>query len=257
MLNLATVFSDALVALDEHAEFLMTRPLPATIFLMQRDVINHYRYALTHYFDLTLDEAFLQNSSHGPPYSKWAKFTNSDFEMFSFAFHNLLRYTSRFIHETQCAALTKSERFHERAIQSNKFTFPICDMRHKNIGIRIEENRVLAITPFATGPHFVGRCTTRYEGTEIIHEHTITDSDGTEHATILTQDEYRKLVEVLKEQRYDISDRKVISTLKNDGLAEVAVLSDQIRAFGDLVNCYYAEMDVATGFEAMNESWWV
>jgi hypothetical protein len=44
------------------------------------DVVNAAEYALTHYFPLTLTESFLQNSSIGTPYQKWAKFTNDDFQ---------------------------------------------------------------------------------------------------------------------------------------------------------------------------------
>jgi hypothetical protein len=36
---------------------------------------------LTHYLPLTLAEPFLQNSSLGPPYHKWALFTNDDFKI--------------------------------------------------------------------------------------------------------------------------------------------------------------------------------
>jgi hypothetical protein len=76
--------------------------------MMQLDAVNHYRHALDHYFTLTLNEPFLQNSSIGTPYQKWAYFTNEDFGMLSFAIHNLLRYTSRLVHETEGMALRHS-----------------------------------------------------------------------------------------------------------------------------------------------------
>jgi hypothetical protein len=43
------------------------------------DVVNAAGHALFHYLPLNLDEPFLQNSSIGTPYQKWAKFTSDDF----------------------------------------------------------------------------------------------------------------------------------------------------------------------------------
>jgi hypothetical protein len=259
MLNLAKVFSDAIVALGRDSEFLQTGPLPATIFLMQRDVINHYRYALTHYFGLSLDEGFLQNSSLGPPYAKWAKFTNDDFAMLSFAVHNLLRYTSRFIHETECARLVKAERFSERAVRSNSYTNPICDVkfRQRSIGIRIEADHVLVKTPFAPRPYFEGKFVNQSDGNETVIRHITTDSNGFEKVDILTQAEYWELTQTLREYRYDISDRTVITTFTTDGMSETDLLVDHNNAFGDMVNRYYQDRTVATEFDAKNESWWV
>ena len=151
MLNLAPIFDDASEALDEFGSFLEIPPLPTAIFLMQRDVVNHYRHALTHYLDLTLKESFLQNSSLGTPYEKWAKFANDDFAMLSFAVHNLLRYSSRLIHTTRCRGLISAGRFPEMKTRSNEYTTPLCEIKYagKNIGVRILPDYSLAVTPFA------------------------------------------------------------------------------------------------------------
>lgn len=53
--------------------------LAAAILFHLEDVANAVDYATTHYFPLSLREPFLQNSSIGTPYQKWAKFTNEDF----------------------------------------------------------------------------------------------------------------------------------------------------------------------------------
>lgn len=98
MLHLDFVFDDAIRALTEHADRLAIAPLPATVYLMQMDVINHYRHALDHYLTLLLNAPFLQNSSLGTSCQKWDHFTNEDFALLSFSVHNLLRYTSRLIH---------------------------------------------------------------------------------------------------------------------------------------------------------------
>src|SRR5262249_15153183 len=49
MLNLVFVFDDAVRALAGHSDRLVVASLPAAVYLMQVDVINHYRYALDHY----------------------------------------------------------------------------------------------------------------------------------------------------------------------------------------------------------------
>jgi hypothetical protein len=54
--------------------------LAVVIYHLLGDVVNAGGHALTHYFPQTLTEPFLQNSSIGTPYQKWAKFTNDDFQ---------------------------------------------------------------------------------------------------------------------------------------------------------------------------------
>lgn len=44
------------------------------------ELLKTAHHALVHYFTLTLNEEFLQNSHIGAPYQKWAKFTNDDFQ---------------------------------------------------------------------------------------------------------------------------------------------------------------------------------
>jgi hypothetical protein len=142
MLNLTIIFDDANRGLTEHATRLAVFALPAAVYLMQRDVINHYNYALDHYFTLTLQESFLQNSSIGPPYQKWAYFTNQDFGLLSFTIHNLLRYTSRLFHESEGAVLVAEGRYSELGPRSNRYTNLLCEIkyRRKAVGISIEDN---------------------------------------------------------------------------------------------------------------------
>ena len=63
MLNLRPIFVDALEVFSEFGNELSINSLPAAVYMMQLDVVNHYEYALTHYFPLTLNEDFLKNSS--------------------------------------------------------------------------------------------------------------------------------------------------------------------------------------------------
>ena len=54
--------------------------LQVVMYHLLGDVVNAAEYTLIHYFPLSLAEPFLQNSSIGTPYQKWAKFTNEDFQ---------------------------------------------------------------------------------------------------------------------------------------------------------------------------------
>ena len=154
MLNLDPIFAHAIVALEQHSELVRTPPLPAAIFMFQRDVANHYQYALTHYLCLSLDAAFLQNSSLGSPYDKWAKFTNDDFQLLTFSIHGLLRYTSRLVHETTCRALADERRFREAKALSGVYTEAICEIgRARSIGIEVHAAHTLSVTAF--GPELL------------------------------------------------------------------------------------------------------
>lgn len=151
MLNLVTIFEHVVNAFIDFEDALEVRPLPTTVYLMQRDVINHYRYALTHYFPISLSEPYLQNSSIGPPYEKWRKFTNEDFDLLAFTIHNLIRYTSRFIRETIGRGLEKQGRFHEiKEVMGDRYTGPLCDIKYGKqwIGIQIGPDNSLELTPF-------------------------------------------------------------------------------------------------------------
>ena len=150
MLNLAPIFRFATDSMREFGEHLNVPPLPTTVFLMQRDVINHYRYASTHYFPISLSETYLQNSSIGTPYEKWAKFTNDDFDLLDFACLNLMRYTSRLIYSTAYNGLVDSGRARETRERCDLLTSPICDYKYNNkrIGIQINDNQTMTIFRF-------------------------------------------------------------------------------------------------------------
>ena len=150
MLNLSPIFRFATDSMHEFGEHLNVPPLPTTVFLMQRDVINHYRYAATHYFPISLSEPYLQNSSIGTPYEKWRKFTNDDFELLGFACLNLMRYTSRLIFSTTYNGLIDSGRARETKERCDLLTSPICDHKFENkrIGIQVNEDETMTIFRF-------------------------------------------------------------------------------------------------------------
>lgn len=156
VLNLLPLFSDACAALERNPA-LTVPSLPAAVSMMQRDVTNHYRHALTHYFDLSLEEHFLQHSSFGSPYAKWAKFTNEDFEALTFSAHNLIRYTGRLLLMTELKQLASNRQLGEMKDRSNAYTNPLLEIRYqqKRIGLMVQSDHIVSLTPF--GPSLQSR----------------------------------------------------------------------------------------------------
>jgi hypothetical protein len=75
-------------------------PLSVVLYHHLGDLLNACRHALTHYFPLTLNESFLQKSSHGTPYQKWAFFTNKDFQDVDECLRRFLIVCYRYYEET-------------------------------------------------------------------------------------------------------------------------------------------------------------
>jgi hypothetical protein len=258
MLDLAFIYDDAVRALTAHAHRLAIAPLPATVYLMQVDVINHYRHALDHYLTVPLDESFLQNSSLGTPYQKWAYFTNEDFRRLSFAVHNLLRYTSRLVHESECLDLCDSERYAEMGRISNTYTDSLCEVRYrgKTIGVTVHPDHRLSITAMRTewGPERV-ICRSA-AGEPAAYFRIDRCPDGTEREQPIGLDEYRRVVETIQTEWIDIRDRARLDELRERGHAEVAVLHDRNRAFKQVCDSFYRARPVVEPFENLNESYW-
>ena len=216
MLDLSSLYEDSINALDRHGGYLEVRSLPPAVFMMQRDVINHYRYALEHYFTISLSEPYLQNSSHGSPYQKWAFFVNENWGMLSFTVHQLLRYTSRLIHETEMKMLLATGRASEMKDVSNDYTDPLCDFRHneRKIGIHVSQEYSLTVTPL---------------------RQSRTSAHQSEH---------------------EIRDRSVLASLKADGLAEIALLDTLNHRFAAVCSEYCKDGEIAKDFDNLIESYW-
>jgi hypothetical protein len=236
MLNLAFIFDDAIHGLTQYAKDLEVVPLPAAVYMMQVDVINHYDHALEHYLTTALDEPYLQGSSLGTPYQKWAYFTNEDFGILSFTIHNLLRYTSRLIHETEGLvlhgklssahterSLQSREKFVEQAkSRSNSYTDPICELRHRNksIGVMVHDDHRLSI------------------------------------AAVRTRRAKRPM-ETIQTETIDIRDRSRLVTLRNRGRVEIAELRSRNRVFAEVCDAFYQSRRVAQPFANLNASYWI
>jgi hypothetical protein len=258
MLNLAFVFDDAIRALAGHSDRLEIASLPAAVYLMQVDVINHYRYALDHYLTVPLEAPFLQNSSLGPPYQKWAYFTNEDFGMLSFAVHNLLRYTSRLVHESECISLRESGRYAERKRTSNAYTDPICEIRYRNksIGITFHDDHRLSIIAVRTErspERVIARST---GGGPTLFFRVTSDPDGNEQEQPIGLEEFQRVTETIRAETIDIHDRSRLRILRERGQREIAGLQERNCAFAEICNVFYQSRRVTEPFEKLNESYW-
>lgn len=261
MLNLSYITEDANAAMAGYADRLAVAPLPAAVYMMQVDVLNHYRYALTHYLTLTLNEPYLQKSSLGTPYQKWAFFVNKDFELLSFAIHNLLRYTSRLVHETQWpnGGRDTSEYMRSFKDKSNTYTGPLCDIKYKDkpIGIRVHDDPRLTVTGIRAWSHRdpVIMWNTTSGPCEFVR--VVKDRSGQEQEEPTDAAGFERAMETLETEIVDIRDRSRLDTIRDRGVLEIAALSESNRAFGDLCNAYYASRKVAESFKNLIQSYWV
>lgn len=79
MLEGLAAFSDYVIRISTVARGRRCGPLALVVHYLLGDMANAAELALSHYFPLTLSEPYLQSSSIGSPYQKWATFTNDDF----------------------------------------------------------------------------------------------------------------------------------------------------------------------------------
>ena len=257
MLNLSFMFDDANLAIEGYANCLAVAPLPATVYMMQMDVINHYRHALDHYFTLTLDEPFLQNSSLGTPYQKWAYFTNENFARLSFSIHNLLRYTSRLVHETACAAMNRGRRHQDAGRISNSYTIPLCEIKHsgKPIGIRVHDDHQLSITAIRGGPIREHVVMEWREGGPTGYFRVTGEAEGKDCKVPINKEEYTRIAEKIKAKTVDIRDRSTLTRIRERGQVELADLIERNRVFGETCNAFYRSQKVAQPFANLIESY--
>lgn len=256
MLNIACIFEEASRA-TPHFNCLQVMPLPAAVYMMQLDVINHYRYALDHYFTLTLREPYLQNSSMGTPYQKWAFFANKDFDMLAVAAQNLMRYTSRLTNESECVALHKAERFSEMKGRGSTHIGALVELRdgRKAIGVRVNEDNSLSISALRAGPiaeHIVSRGSITGPGETVV---VTTGADGKTHERVIGREEYIRLTEDVRTQKIAIGDRSILATLRERGHAEIAALVELNRIFGEATNTFYRSRNVAQPFSNCVPEW--
>jgi hypothetical protein len=251
MLNLAFLFDDAIQALTVHPERVQVPPLPAAVHLMQVDVINHYRYALNNNFTLFLQSPTLQNSSLGSPYQKWAFFTNKYFEMFSFAVHNLLRYTARLAQ----ALLVEEPNDELRAWQAKDCLY--IDLkselaRHqKPVGIFVHEDNTLTLTALIVDPPQGLLMATGKIGEPAQYHVLEIDETGREVKKPITKEEFKARESQMRPKRIDIGDRTILNDLQARGMAEIQTLVERNQKFAAACNTFYESRKPSEPFSSL------
>jgi hypothetical protein len=218
MLNLKEPFNDAVRAFQEAGKRVHVSPLPSVVYMLQRDVINHYRHALMHYLTVDLSSPFLQNSSHGTPYQKWAKFTNEDFDRLFFSISNLLRYTARLIEDME-------ERHGELTELTNRYISWLVDIRFGRIfiGVRCEQDNRVSLMSLPVPPPPPGTT---------FRTNSIAIQDGSAR-------------------------KEGLQRVQADGQTELTSLMEIHETFAALCKQYYSQHAIIAPFEKMHELYYI
>lgn len=153
MLNVSPFFQLAIDAMDGPRSP-EVKLAPLVVLAAQQDFLNHLSYAANHYLTVPLTAPFLQKSSIGTPYQKWAKFTNEDFNLLDYSFWLLLQSTSRLWHEVHMrypldrAVLAADHDAYQKIKQtSNRFTNLVCARKFNDcrVGLTILENESIEV----------------------------------------------------------------------------------------------------------------
>jgi len=225
MLNLKPIYEDSLDSLKNGAEALQVNSLPISVFMMQKDVINHYKYAFEHYFDLSLKEPFLQNSSLGSPYDKWRKFANDDFELLFFSIKTLVTFSSRLFHESELRQRLAERDLDNLKMDSNRYTNLICDFKYKKykLGIIVNEDETLLLSAF--------------------HPEGIRVSDNQWSS--------------VKNEVIDISNRAILKEICQRAKKEIGELELINERYKALCQNFCKKFDLFSDYENLHQSYWV
>ena len=225
MLNLEFLFKDAIQSLRTGANMLQIPSLPVSVFMMQQDLLNHYEYAINHYFNLTLNDSFLQNSSLGTPYQKWKESTNYDFKLLFFTIRILTTFTSRLYHESDQRQRIADKDFDTLKKDSNRYTNLICEFKYKNrkVGIEVNENETLTIFSI------------------VLEGVLLEDGNWTS----------------ISSKEIDISDRSVLKKIVDEAKKEIDELDKLKNTY--IVECkkYIRERNIFSEYKNIHQSYWV
>jgi hypothetical protein len=190
-------------------------PLAFVIHYLMRGLIQAARSALTHYFPLTLQEHFLQDSRHGTPYQKWAFITNQDFAQVDRALRLLLntsfawRSRTRWITDTpDGATLTRMSLCFDH-IKKHHVTCAVDSQQPTLILSGIQHLQWSSVIGWGDkGPIF------------------------------------EELPPTLLTCTVDISDRRRLSELQQDGLAELARMESHANGLAEWLQLHYRMDDI-------------
>lgn len=224
MLNLSPIFEDSLDSLENGSDALEINSLPTTVFLMQKDVINHYRHAISHYFNLTLHEPCLQNSSLGTPYQKWRKFTNDNFALLSFSIKVLATFSSRLFHRSALRQRAKDGQYATMKADSNRYIALVSHLRRSGqpVGIVINEDETLDVNSLKMNSML---------------------ENWTECP--------------IETARMDISNRAVLRIIWRRAADEIALLEAIHASYTEKCRKFCHDTDAFAEFKSLHEAYWI
>ena len=224
MLNIAKIFEMAIESLECRDPVLSVPLAPLVVLASQQDVINHLDHALKHYFPISLDASYLQHSSIGSPYKKWAKFTNEDFAEFDYAFWLLMQNTSRLWHERFNRLLygIKGSRSYQDLDSikdgSGIFTGLICERKYKGAYIGIAVKRGCVVDKWYI--------------------------------------RWLKYGPSISCQRYDITHREILRSIAEPMMEELSALRRLHASYKELCRDYIATVDILEDHTHIYEGYW-
>jgi hypothetical protein len=155
--------------------------------------------------------------------------------------------------------LRAEERYSEMRPRSNRYTHLLCEIkyRRKAVGVFIEDNNRLIVTAARIEPNTAHLRARSSPGEPTKYFRVNRDSQGDEHEEPIEKEEYDQLSPQIRPAIIDISDRSVLTELREQGKREVAELISRNEAFAEACRMYYRSRDVVGLFSNLNESYWV
>lgn len=246
MLDISRIFEDGIHVFRNFSSSLTVPPLPATIFMMQRDVVDHYGFALMRSLTPYADEECVPVSHAVQRDRRRTNRANEACARLALVVRDVIRYTARLGHATELAGFDPSPRPEDLKNSRIRYVGIITELRRSDaaIGLRMEPGHVLIRTPFATAsPEDEAEAHRDADEAWLVPHKTI-DAHGVAHPTG-TSGERRS---ILRPERIDISDRTVLQALREEGLREVAELERLNTEFGYMCRAYYRSRTVATRY---------
>lgn len=195
--------------------------LEIVVYHLLGDVVNAAKHALIHYLPLTLDEEFLQHSSIGTPYQKWAKFTNEDFQDLDNCLRRLVPAVWNWYHQPfdQSHRDPRSIKGVWRWFNAIKTDYVACVVNPSEPSLTTS---ALGMDAWVEPTH---RELLRFEND-------------------LGQDKGESSAPIVTRMTYDISDRSVLAELQRAGLARLGELEALNAQFATWLQAHCTMQDI-------------
>lgn len=194
------------------------------------DVLHAAQYALDHYLTVDLSAPYLQRSSLGTPYQKWAHFTNADFANVDACFRALLRTTYRVWH-----GANETRRIHTRgAIKSAWSWFEVAHRQFRSCAISRESPQLVVCNLV---PELSSRALQ-----ELDEE---------------LRDEVPSIPNAVTFHSLPLDERHVLDDLRAEGARQVRALNGTLTDLRAWVSTHFTSADLVTGPPGNATDFWL